>query len=197
MIVFLVIGGLGFIAGLLSYRALALVLRNRRTYLKHFYNKKRPVTEIHVEEVETDETFSKLKEYCRQNPSAMLMLEVKNWKKGETILDRYRQLKLLGNPIGLHVHLALEPELPRLSFKKQFKLIDNGKNVLEKELEVTIRDFTAGWWSFNEDTVIVLKKLGIERVHVYYIQSRQAEIIRQHGLIPVKVKRYLHDWSLK
>lgn len=180
--------GLGL--GFLGYRALVLLVRHRR--------KNAPITEIHVEKIEDDECYLKLRKYCEKHPSVMLMVKVSKWdnETRDLIINRYSILRDLGNPIGLHTHLALDAELPRLTYEKQFKLIQLGKSMLEKELNVDIGDFVSGWWALNNDTVKALKILGFQRVHINRIQGREAKMITKEGLSPIKVTRYLHDWNL-
>ena len=180
---------LGILFGFGAYRLVVLIVRRkRRSY---------PVTEIHVEKVEVDAIFNRLKEYCLKNPEVMLMLMVKNWKPTtqSLIMERYKELAKLGNPIGLHVHLAIFSEIDTLSFKKQKLLLDKGKRFLETELNIKINDFTPGWWSFNEDTLKATNEVGITNFHFHRIFEREMRLISDCGLTPVQVKNYLHDWN--
>lgn len=179
-----------YLSGVVSYRLLVLFVRRRR--------RMSPITEIHVEDVQDDYTFSKLKNYCVEHPSVTLMLMVGRWTRDEIkrIMGRYQELQSLGNKIGLHTHLAMKGELPRLNFKEQYDLIKEGKIALKDYLGVDVEDFVAGWWSFNEDTLQVLRELDIKRVHIPHIFTKEANLIREYGLEPIKVTRYLHDWNL-
>jgi hypothetical protein len=72
------------------------------------------------------------------------------------ILERYKQLELLGVRLHLHLHLAMIPE--SINQEKMFKeavgwMKDNG---FEPKM------VTFGWYIYNEESLRLAKKYGLE-----------------------------------
>lgn len=76
--------------------------------------------------------------------------------------------------IGLHIHpddnLLIKKGvsdyknkgLRNYNYKKQKKMINTGKKIIEKEFDVNIQSFVAGKWSINNDTTKILEELKFD-----------------------------------
>ena len=147
------------------------------------------VDEVHVEKAEDTNCYRRLVEW-NFNRRLMLMLYVKKtfWNN-QTIRERYSELASF-YPVGLHVHIAIEPEIDCVSYEKQFEAIKCGVDFL-KDCGVTVKDFTAGWFSFNTDTLRVCRELGL-KMHIWHGQEWKVTV----PVETVRVRRVIHDWEL-
>lgn len=137
------------------------------------------MVDVHVEQI--NRTYHKLAEWAKKNSTAMLMLCVnrKHWDNGiglfkdtypcyadnTTVRYYYGLLRKLENPIGLHVHIARNPEIENVPYTQQYDAIKFGKEFLE-ELGIEVKDFTPGWWSFNKDTIEACIELDIDTFRI-------------------------------
>jgi len=153
--------------------------------------------EIHVEKI--DKTYAQLLKWCKVYPEAYLMLCVNLPSKhhcSSNVADFYVKLKRLSNPIGLHMHLATYPEINVKSYDWQYEAIRNGRDFLNS-LGIEVRDFAAGWWSYNEDTVKACVALGLHRFHVLLWFLKKRPVFPLEDLTIVKVNHSNHDYMVK
>ena len=75
--------------------------------------------------------------------------------------ERYRWLIARGEKLELHVHLS---KLMDITYSEQEKIISESIKWFEKELGFKPKEFVPGWWSYNEDTLRILKKYGLKMV---------------------------------
>lgn len=150
------------------------------------------VQEIHVETIGNDLVYARLIDYLTTHDNVTLMLLVKS-NLSETVWLRYTMLKKLGYKIGLHVHIALLPEIDSVSYQQQYGLLVRMKYLLEWRLKITVKDFAPGWWSYNNDTLKAAYDAGLTVFHVYGIGSNKALPFEGEVVI---VKKYFHDFEL-
>ncbi|MBS3087464.1 hypothetical protein J4226_02620 [Candidatus Pacearchaeota archaeon] len=76
--------------------------------------------------------------------------------------ERYLWMISHGQRLELHAHLCLVME--NMSFQEQEKILKNSYYWMKKEIGVTPKEFVPGWWSFNNDTLKILKKLNLKMI---------------------------------
>ena len=184
----------GFLFAFLLGAFLLYLLGFNYAYFVSKYVRPPQISEVHVEKILDDQCYDRLVGFARRHPDCMLMLTVRRWRgrNEETIRKRYLSLKELGNPLGLHVHLAIKPEIDELTFREQKRMIRRGIDFL-RALGIHTEDFAPGWWSYNEDTVRACRELGLKRFHVL---AAEDHVDRKLGVDVVVVKRYIHDWEI-
>jgi len=122
--------------------------------------------EIHVEAIEN--SYTQLIKWCEKHSNIILMLMVeKRFENNKEVREKYLLLKQrLVNPFGLHVHIGIPSQINSIPYDAQYEVIRFGKDFL-KRCGIEVVDFSAGWFSFNSDTVKVCKELGLVRFHIY------------------------------
>jgi hypothetical protein len=164
--------------------------------LLNFLLPQAPVSEVHVEAILDDEIFEKLLSWAKSHPNAMLMLHViPNWGNYTNLVkERHLQLKKLGNPIGLHVHLGFPARrsIDKIPYEDQYRLIKSGVDFLSC-LNIPVADFAPGNWTYNDDTVKGCLELGMKRFHIWHEIDH---VPRDLGAEVVLVKKFIHDYDL-
>ena len=148
----------------------------------------RKMKTIHCEAIHDDRVWGSIQEVIRNERFLFFCVTPVNYKYvdvvfgidlghedySELLVRRYKFLEERGQRIELHVHLALL--LHRLSYQKQESMIMGAYEwMVERGFKPAM--FVPGWWSYNEDTVKIIKKLGLK-------------------LILYKDYLYLHDYQL-
>lgn len=156
-------------------------------------------TEIHVERIER--TYEKLSKWLEWHKETMLMLTFSPKPPSEVTLKLYKNLmNQFNNPVGLHTHICddlYSPTLPLPSLEAQYERIETGIKHLSK-LEAKTTDFTSGHWSYNYDTFIACRKLGLINVHIRlkYIPEITYKYGIPSGINIIPVARHLHDYDI-
>ena len=94
-----------------------------------------------------------------------------------TIASKKEKLALLNDGMkGKYIEVAQhghshfnKQKIPKAEFlgidkKKQYNLISEGKNVLEKALNIKVKTFIPPWNRYNKDTLSVIEKLGFKNI---------------------------------
>ncbi len=152
-----------------------------------------PMQEIHIETAWNYTIWTQTLEYLERNPNLYVMLLVQHWPNNQTnnlVMERYAILRDKGYNLGLHVHIAVEPEIHSVSYDNQYSVIRYGKYVLDN-LDIPTTRFTPGYWSWNANTIKALKQIGYTHIHLWTDKIRPI-----NGLEVVKIENYTHDWEL-
>jgi hypothetical protein len=161
-------------------------------YLPAIYS---PVTEVHVETLYNETCYVKLLAYCIKHPTVMLMIEI---SPSDDNLTKSRIIELrkeVSNAFGLHVHIAVDPEIADVSYNEQYRLIKHGVDFLQS-INITVTDFAPGFWAFDDNTVKACANLGLTRFHVWSPRANNHYFNYNLGCQLVTVRNYLHDWQL-
>jgi len=82
--------------------------------------------------------------------------------------DIFKELIKAGHEVGLHLHphtfrFGINENLGNLPYDMQFEIIKEAKEVFERALGFSPFSFRSGNFSANQDTFLVLEKLGFKR----------------------------------
>jgi len=155
---------------------------------------------VHVEAIFNDEVWEEVKKEVSKGKVRTWYLmtpvnydyfkahfNIKQSKKevARIMKERYLWMKEKRQHLELHIHLS---KIMNLSFKEQEKLFRDSMNWLEKEVKIRPKEMAPGWWSYNRDTLFLLKKYGL------VLQKKdQAREIHDYNLL--KNRPWLHkDW---
>lgn len=90
-------------------------------------------------------------------------LETRTKKEISDIMKkRYLKMKTLGERLQFHLHLRIDMQI---SYSEQEKLFKEGLNWLKKEIGIKPTEIVFGWWLWNEDSVKLAKKYGLEIIN--------------------------------
>lgn len=150
-----------------------------------------PVTEIHIECL--DKTHGRIMRWAEKNKHAMLMFMPQYKSQVQQVLS------VVSNPVGLHVHICNDvyiDALPLPKYSEQLEKIREGLDFLE-DLELQVKDFASGHWSYDFSTFKACKELGLTRVHVKCkIIPTTLSCGMPEGINIVPVHKHLHDYDL-
>ena len=137
----------------------------------------KPLT-IHTEAIFIDEVWEKIKERVKKGDvkkwyvmtpenydlyKSSFNVKIPKEKLSKIMKARYKWMIENGQKLELHVHLSLT--MNKMSYSEQEKIIGNAIRWMKQEIEVTPREFVPGWWSYDENTLKVLKKYGLKMIY--------------------------------
>jgi len=147
-----------------------------RSWYGWFISRFKPLT-VHTEAIFLDEVWGEIKKKVENN-------KVKRWyimapanyeyfkssfntrlnKKelSKMMKQRYLWMKEKNQRLELHIHLSLT--MNNMTFKEQEKLFDEALLWMKQELNLTPKEFVPGWWSYNKDTIEILKKNNLKLI---------------------------------
>ena len=140
-----------------------------------FHLKKFGKKTIHCEAIYDDDVWRAVKRFVKSRHRAIWFVltpvnydfvkveynppSKEEWEK--IITKRYKWLKGHQQELQLHVHLKLKPEyIP--SKRWQIDKITTAYYWMKDNLKVTPTMIAFGWWSYNRDSVMIAKSLGLE-----------------------------------
>jgi hypothetical protein len=131
--------------------------------------------------------------WAEKNKHAMLMFMPQYKSQVQQVLS------VVSNPVGLHVHICNDvyiDALPLPKYSEQLEKIREGLDFLE-DLELQVKDFASGHWSYDFSTFKACKELGLTRVHVKCkIIPTTLSCGMPEGINIVPVHKHLHDYDL-
>jgi hypothetical protein len=150
--------------------------------------------EMHVEALHNDRVFEKLLDYANKNPNIWYMVLTPNYEytksragefhlSEEEYLDvvqkRTKMLSQIVKKIGIHPHLYV-PYEKGISYEKQQKIILRAIELMA-ELEIKITDVSFGWWTWDENTVMICDKLGL-KIHAMCPYLHDYDLVKEAGV---------------
>jgi peptidoglycan/xylan/chitin deacetylase (PgdA/CDA1 family) len=136
----------------------------------------KPLT-VHTEMIVDDEVWKEIKKKVNANKvhkwylitphnfdifQSFFKLKMTQEEFEKILIKRYKWLVKENQDIGLHVHLS--KNMKNMTYDEQETLIKRSLIWLENKTEFVISDVVPGWWSYNEDTEKILKKLDMTLV---------------------------------
>lgn len=147
--------------------------------IKHFFEfvliRFKPLT-VHLEAVMVDEVWEEIKKrvlskeilkWYVMTPAnydyfiSSFQIDKSKAEISKIMAERYKWMLEHDEKLELHIHLSI---IEDMSLEKQEKLFEEAISWLKKEVGITVKEFVAGWWAYNENTVNILKKRGIKLI---------------------------------
>jgi peptidoglycan/xylan/chitin deacetylase (PgdA/CDA1 family) len=132
---------------------------------------------VHTEAIFVDEVWRKIQEHMKTGDvskwyvmtpanydlyKSSFNIKMSKQQLSRIMKVRYKEMLKHGQRLELHTHLCLTMRL--MSYKEQERIIGESIDWMKKELGVSPKEFVAGWWSYNDDTLKVLKKFGLKMI---------------------------------
>ncbi|MCP8316081.1 MAG: hypothetical protein H3Z52_14605 [archaeon] len=174
-------------------------------YMYYRFIAKEEPSEIHIEAIFIDKVYEKLIEYVKTH-NVMCMVTTMNeyelfrvtYGFGYTLdgfsrilRDRYKVLAEYAK-IGLHTHVAPNEVIDSFSYEDQYLKLVKGYNFL-KSMNIIVKDFAPGWWSYNDITIDVCEDIGIKNFHVNINELKGCE--KSNKLNFIHVRKFIHDYE--
>ena len=147
--------------------------------MKNLWNsiwiKFKPLT-VHLEAIMVDEVWEEIKKKSLNNEVLKWYVmtpanydyfrssfKIKRSKEevSKLMVERYKWMLEHGQRLELHIHLSITRDM---NYNEQEKLFKEALAWLREELKLDPKEFVPGWWAYNQETLKVLKKLGLKMV---------------------------------
>lgn len=200
----------GFFLGFVSALILgSIILYGLGFNYKYFYNKfiaKEEPSEIHTEAIFIDKVYDKLIEYVKTHKVMCMVTTTNEYELfkatygfdytleefSRILRNRYKVLAEHAM-IGLHTHIAPNEVIDSFGYEDQYRKIIEGYNFL-RSMNIIVKDFAPGWWSYNSITIDVCKDIGIRNFHVNIHELKGYE--KSDKVNFVHVRKFIHDYEL-
>lgn len=141
-----------------------------------FVSRFKPLT-VHTEAIMVDSVWERIRERVEKGDvakwyimppsnrdyySSCFNVKMSPKKIEEIMIGRYKWMLEKGQKLELHVHLSLI--MKNMSYKEQEKLIGDSVKWFEKNLGYRPKEFVAGWWVYDENTLKVLRKFDLKMI---------------------------------
>lgn len=158
-------------------------MRIKRNYLGALKRKKdwlvsrfKPLT-IHTEAIMIDSVWEKIKDQVKKGKiqkwfimtpanydyyKADFSISLSREKLSEIMKKRYKWMLEHKQKLELHIHLSMI--MDNMSYKEQEALFKESITWTKKELGIEVKEFVPGWWSYNQDTLKILKKFNLKLI---------------------------------
>ncbi|MHA1147599.1 MAG: DUF2334 domain-containing protein [Promethearchaeota archaeon] len=107
------------------------------------------------------------------------------------LANRIKFLKELNEEIQLHIHLCnikefLDTDLQDDKFKESMEFLN--------DLNIKPTKFVAGWFTYDDYTLTIAKKYGIDTIYDYNVNPRKKDYLKNNILIKY-VYKFWHDYD--
>jgi len=136
----------------------------------------KPLT-VHTEAVMFDNVWGKIKEHVDKKDIEKWYImtpanydyfkayfNVKVSKKELEKVMKQRYLWMIKNKQKLELHVHFSMIMENIDIGEQEKLLKESIDWIQKELGIKVKEFVPGWWSYDENTLKLLKKYGLKLI---------------------------------